>query len=145
MGDWRYSSTILDLGTRWRWVISFITRQLYPRGHNPRYPSDRFQWLSGHCGVEKKSLSLTGNRTPAVQPVARPYTSRATPAPPWYRVGSTVASSAMASNFPLGIWEFAFIFLILEISLDHLCRRDCQATYKEIMFTIISESIRMIE
>jgi hypothetical protein len=24
MGDWRYSSTILNLGTRWRWVVSFM-------------------------------------------------------------------------------------------------------------------------
>jgi hypothetical protein len=29
-GEWRYSSTILDLSTRWRWVISFKPRLLYP-------------------------------------------------------------------------------------------------------------------
>jgi hypothetical protein len=23
MGEWRYSSTFLDLGTRWRWMVSF--------------------------------------------------------------------------------------------------------------------------
>jgi hypothetical protein len=23
MAEWRYSSTILDLGTRWKWVVSF--------------------------------------------------------------------------------------------------------------------------
>jgi hypothetical protein len=28
MGEWRYSSTILDLGTRWRWVVSFTTQPL---------------------------------------------------------------------------------------------------------------------
>jgi hypothetical protein len=27
-GEWRYSSTILDPGTRWRWVISFTPRPL---------------------------------------------------------------------------------------------------------------------
>jgi hypothetical protein len=27
---------ILDLGTRWRWVVSFTFRPLYPQGKNPR-------------------------------------------------------------------------------------------------------------
>jgi hypothetical protein len=35
MGEWRYSSTILDLGTRWRWVASYMSRPLYYRGKNP--------------------------------------------------------------------------------------------------------------
>jgi hypothetical protein len=26
LGEWRYSSTHLDLGTRWRWVVSFTPR-----------------------------------------------------------------------------------------------------------------------
>jgi hypothetical protein len=30
MGKWRYSSTIPDLGTRWRRVVSFTPRPLYP-------------------------------------------------------------------------------------------------------------------
>jgi hypothetical protein len=32
---------ILDLGTRWRWVVSFTRRPLYPHGNSPRYPLDR--------------------------------------------------------------------------------------------------------
>jgi hypothetical protein len=32
---------ILNLCTRWRWVVSFMTQPLYPRGKNPRYPLDR--------------------------------------------------------------------------------------------------------
>jgi hypothetical protein len=40
MGEWRYSS-ILDLGTRWRWVISFTPRPFYPRGKSRRYPLGR--------------------------------------------------------------------------------------------------------
>jgi hypothetical protein len=35
MGEWRYSSTILDLETRWRWVISFTFLPLHPRGKIP--------------------------------------------------------------------------------------------------------------
>jgi hypothetical protein len=30
MGEWRYSSTLLDLGTRCRWVVSFILLLLHP-------------------------------------------------------------------------------------------------------------------
>jgi hypothetical protein len=35
MGEWRYSSIILDLGTRWRWGISFMPLPLYPCGWSP--------------------------------------------------------------------------------------------------------------
>jgi hypothetical protein len=31
MGEWRYSSIILNLGTRWRWVVSFMPLSLYNR------------------------------------------------------------------------------------------------------------------
>jgi hypothetical protein len=40
MGKWKYSSTFLGLGTRWRWVVSFTTLPLYPWGKSPQYPSD---------------------------------------------------------------------------------------------------------
>jgi len=30
-------SCILNLGTRWRWMVSFTLRPLYPRGKSPRY------------------------------------------------------------------------------------------------------------
>jgi hypothetical protein len=33
MGEWRYSSTILDLGSRWRWVVSFTLRTRAPGNH----------------------------------------------------------------------------------------------------------------
>jgi hypothetical protein len=32
---------ILDLGTSWRWVVSFTPRPLYLRGNRPPYPLDR--------------------------------------------------------------------------------------------------------
>jgi hypothetical protein len=31
----------LDLGTSWRWVVSFTPWPLYPQGKRPRYPLDR--------------------------------------------------------------------------------------------------------
>jgi len=33
---------IPNLGARWRWVVSFTPRLLYPRGKNNRYPLDRW-------------------------------------------------------------------------------------------------------
>jgi hypothetical protein len=41
MGEWKYTSTILDLGIRWRWVVSSMPRLLYPQGNRPRYLFDR--------------------------------------------------------------------------------------------------------
>jgi hypothetical protein len=46
MGELRYSSTFLDLGTSWSSVVSFAPRLLYPRGKSPRYPLDRSGWAS---------------------------------------------------------------------------------------------------
>jgi hypothetical protein len=40
MEEWRYSSTILNLVTRWRGVLSFTPQLLYSRGNNPRYTLD---------------------------------------------------------------------------------------------------------
>jgi hypothetical protein len=72
MGEWRYSSTILDLGIIWRWVVSFTLLPLYLRGKSPRYTLDWRpggpQSRPGRCGGGGKSRSI-GNRTRAVQPV----------------------------------------------------------------------------
>jgi hypothetical protein len=38
---WRYSSTILHVGTRWRWMVSFTLWPFYFGGKGPRYPLDR--------------------------------------------------------------------------------------------------------
>jgi hypothetical protein len=57
MGEWSYRSTILDLSTILRWVVSFTPLLLYPWGKNPQYPMDRRlgrpQGQSGCCGKEK--------------------------------------------------------------------------------------------
>jgi hypothetical protein len=71
MKEWRYSSTILDLGTRWSWVVSFTPRPLYPRTNRPWYPLERRlggpQSQSG-CYGEEKNLGLARIWTPAIQP-----------------------------------------------------------------------------
>jgi hypothetical protein len=55
---------ILDLGTRWRWAVSFILRPLYPQGKMPWYPLDRRlgvpQSRSGRGGEEKNFQPLPG-------------------------------------------------------------------------------------
>jgi hypothetical protein len=82
MGEWRYSSTILDLGTRWMWVVSFTPRPLDPREKSPWYPLDRTlgrpQSRSGRCEEEKHLLSRPGVEPHAVQPVAHRCTNWAT-------------------------------------------------------------------
>jgi hypothetical protein len=58
-GEWRYGCTFLDLGTRWRWVVSFTSRPLYRGEICPRYPLDRRlggpHSRYGSYGEEKKS------------------------------------------------------------------------------------------
>jgi hypothetical protein len=80
MGSGCIDPHFLDLCTSWRWVVSFTTRQLYPRGKRSRYPLDRRlgepQSRSRQHGKEK-ILDPSGTRTPAssvVQPVASSYT-----------------------------------------------------------------------
>jgi hypothetical protein len=75
MGEWRFSSIILVLGTRWRWVVSFTP---LPGERSPRNPLDMRlggpQSRSGRCGEVNKKTNLfpsAGNRTPAIVPVAR--------------------------------------------------------------------------
>jgi hypothetical protein len=58
-GIWRYTSTILDLGTSWRWVVSFTPRPLYTRGKCTQYP-----WIGAWVGpragldaVEQRKIS----------------------------------------------------------------------------------------
>jgi hypothetical protein len=58
---WRYSSTILDLGTRWRWVVSFTSRQIYPRGNS--------LWVGPRAGLD------------IMQPAASQYIDWVIPAP----------------------------------------------------------------
>jgi hypothetical protein len=70
---------ILDLGTRWRWVVSFTPQPLYPQGRSPWYPLDTRlggpQSRSGRGGEEKNSQPVPGLETPIIQAVAQRYTT----------------------------------------------------------------------
>jgi hypothetical protein len=76
MGEWRYSSTILDLGVRWRWMVSSTPRPLFP-GKSPPGTHWIGGWLrpTGSLDAMGKSKKFypAGNRTPAVQPIAYCY------------------------------------------------------------------------
>jgi hypothetical protein len=45
MGEWRYSSTIFDLGIMWNSAVSFTPQWLYPRERGPCT-----NWLGGWVG-----------------------------------------------------------------------------------------------
>jgi hypothetical protein len=78
MGEWRYSSTILVLGTRWRWVVSFTT---------PWEKALGTHWIGGWVGpgagldaVEWRQISCPCRQSNP-QPVCRHYTDWAIPSP----------------------------------------------------------------
>jgi hypothetical protein len=75
-GQWRYSTAILNLGTRWRWMVSFTPWLLNPWRNCHWYPLDRRlggpQNWSGCCR-EKKNLFTARNWTLAIQPIAHCY------------------------------------------------------------------------
>jgi hypothetical protein len=57
IGEWICRSTVLELSTRWRWMVSFMPQSLYPLRKSPRYPFDRRlgrpQSRFGRCREEK--------------------------------------------------------------------------------------------
>jgi len=63
---------ILNLGTRWRWVVSFTPWPLYSLGKSPRYPlGRRLCGQQSPCSrVAKRKISAPlDNRIPVVHPV----------------------------------------------------------------------------
>jgi hypothetical protein len=76
MGSGCVDPHFLDLGTSWRWVVTFTSRPLYPRGKNPLYPLDTRlggpQSRSGRRG-EEKILDPAGTR---IRPFGRPACSQ---------------------------------------------------------------------
>jgi hypothetical protein len=74
-GNGGIAPLILYLGTRWRWVVSFMPRPLYLQGKSPMYPLDRrlgeSQSRSGRGGEEKNSQPPPGLEPSIIQPVAQ--------------------------------------------------------------------------
>jgi hypothetical protein len=83
-GEMRYSFTIIDLCTRWKWVASLVHWQLYPEGKIPWYllyrRLDEQLWMLWRS---EKYPTPAGNWVPAVQLVAHHYWLSSS-APPHY-------------------------------------------------------------
>jgi hypothetical protein len=84
MGELRYSSTILNLFTRWRWVAIFAPRPIYPRGKSPWHPL--YISLGGpQSRTEKKKVSCSYRESNPGRPArSRRYTYGAISAPVCY-------------------------------------------------------------
>jgi hypothetical protein len=76
LGEWSCSFTILEVATRWRWMVSFMPQPLYPRGDSPRHPLVRaIGWTQEPIWTlwrREKSFAPARNQTLTVQPVATP-------------------------------------------------------------------------
>jgi hypothetical protein len=64
MLKWRYSSTVLDLDTRWRSVVQFKAQTLYLLDRKLSGPQP--VWMLWR----KKTFALAENQTAAIQPIA---------------------------------------------------------------------------
>jgi hypothetical protein len=70
---------VLDLSTRWKWMVNFTPRPLYPQGKSPWYPLGRrlggLQSQSERGGERKNSQPLPVLEPPIIQTVAQRYTT----------------------------------------------------------------------
>jgi hypothetical protein len=64
MGEWRYISTVLNLGTVQRLMVIFTPLPLYPGGKSPSYSLGGPQSRAGYYGEEKNMLPLPGIEPP---------------------------------------------------------------------------------
>jgi hypothetical protein len=141
-------------------VVSFTTRSLYPRGRSPRYPLDRglgvgLQSLSGRY-EEEKHLTPTGNRTPAVQPMASRYTDSWTKILFIFNFMWTVRSTlteqpqcvSFMTNETVFVKKFAkfFIYLFFTLMSYSVNRKRCvKCTVRSLVCNFRAATARGIE
>jgi hypothetical protein len=79
LGSGGIAPRILDLGTRWRWVVSLAPRRFTSQVKSPWCPIGRRlgrpQSRFGYGGEEKNSQPLPGLEPSIIQPVAQLYTT----------------------------------------------------------------------
>jgi hypothetical protein len=80
MGSGGIAPRILDPDTRWRRVVSFTPRPLYPQAKSPRYPLDRRLGGSQSCldMVLKREIPSPRWEWNPDHPIAQPIASRYT-------------------------------------------------------------------
>jgi hypothetical protein len=107
LGSGGIAPRILDLGTRWRWVISFTPPPLYPQGKSPWYPLDRrmggLQSRSVHRRKEKNSEPPPGLEPSINQPVTlnvRSYTPYLEATSPIHKLRTRLRSDVGCSQRP---------------------------------------------
>jgi hypothetical protein len=66
MGEWRYNYSIFNLGTRWRWVVSFTLDRFIP-GESPDT-----HWIGSWLGP-RRGLDAMGDPLPERNPPAGLY------------------------------------------------------------------------
>jgi hypothetical protein len=124
MGEWIYRSTIIDLVTGWRWVVSFTSLPLCPRGNSARYPLERAMGgpksRSGHNGEEKISCPCQESK------LDRPAYS-----PSLYRLSYSGSVTRLPSNVTFTCYILMFVYANLHPhvkaspawDLKHRCTR----------------------
>jgi hypothetical protein len=162
MREWRYSSTILDLGIRWRWLFSFTHLPCYPRSNSSRYPL--YRRLGGPPNqsgryVEEKKIYIPRRQSNPGHPAHNPslyrlsgnsqYKSAQFPSElskkSWY-VCCTVPHNSIIRLYRLTLrWVNSFIagYLIPEGSLE-TSRRLIQILHGGLFCTLHLEDISRI-
>jgi hypothetical protein len=100
MRDGRIDPQLLDLGTRWRWVVSFTSLSLYPQGKNPQSPLDRRldgpQSRSGRFGENFWPYRDSNSDPSVLQPLASRYSN--------YAITANVSIFILNSNKFRDVW-----------------------------------------
>jgi hypothetical protein len=95
MGEWRHSSTILDVGTRWTCMVASRPGCFIPVEKAPRTYWPGVECRSGRCGEEKTLLSLPEIEPPIIRPA-----------------GSNVASNNLVRKnkplHPIWVWRLGY-------------------------------------
>ena len=62
---WAIAPLFCNHGSRWRWVLKAMPRQLYPPGNGPIVPTEQgADWASGPVWMGAANLGPVGFRTP---------------------------------------------------------------------------------
>jgi hypothetical protein len=112
-GEWRYSSTIVDLGRSCKWGVTFTHRSFYPRGNRPRFPLARRLGGPQIRSVEKRKSFSCRESNLAVQPVACRCTDWAIPPPLFFKIygiNRRWVWMKLIVNLKLQIWVPYFSF-----------------------------------